>query len=314
MMNKIDNTKFFIVSRISNNDSKDSKDSKWDWFALSSNPKITIQIIAENTDLPWDWSEVSINKNTTWNTIQLYPNLPWDWNALSLNKNITFDIVKDNIEKPWNWAFLSQNANMTWDIVQANLDYPWEFAYYSKNPNLTFKIVRKNLEKGFNELNENMDNYRPSLINERTICKLAHMNWLWENAIPYTLLWETVADYPENWSWNVISKIPNVPLEFIQNNLDKPWDLKILSTNTNVTWAFVHDNQEKEWDWKALSGNPGILELTDANKIYANKVLYIQRKWRVAISDPNYDICKRRILRECKELLDDAPINNVLAR
>jgi hypothetical protein len=36
-------------------------DKPWDWYALSINPNITMEIVEANPDKPWDWIGLSQN-------------------------------------------------------------------------------------------------------------------------------------------------------------------------------------------------------------------------------------------------------------
>ena len=43
----------------------DNPIQNWNWYVLSKNPNITMEIIRDNPEKPWDWSEISWNKNIT---------------------------------------------------------------------------------------------------------------------------------------------------------------------------------------------------------------------------------------------------------
>ena len=40
-------------------------DKEWDWYFISSNPNITMEVIINNLDKPWNWGEISSNPNLT---------------------------------------------------------------------------------------------------------------------------------------------------------------------------------------------------------------------------------------------------------
>ena len=67
-------------------------DSPWDWYCVSQNPNITMDIIENNLDKPWNWSEV-LNPNFD---IQMYFKYPeFDWNLNWISKTQQFlDIIK----------------------------------------------------------------------------------------------------------------------------------------------------------------------------------------------------------------------------
>ena len=41
-----------------------NQDKHWDWYHLSQNPNITMDIVEANPDKPWDWKSLSRNKFT----------------------------------------------------------------------------------------------------------------------------------------------------------------------------------------------------------------------------------------------------------
>jgi hypothetical protein len=153
------------------------------------------------------------------------------------------------------------------DIVKKNPDKPWEWYCISMNPNITWDIIRDNPDKP--------------------------------------------------WSWKGISSNPNITMDIVRDNPYKPWDWFVLRTNLNLIWKTdwycidpnitmdtINENPEKPWNWRALSINPNImlsdLELcTIIRKHRSTKIIKIV--WRCAVSDPNYIVCKKRLLREFEE-------------
>ena len=51
----------------------ENQDKELNWYALSQNPNITMDIIKENLELPWDWGCISRNPNITIDFIKEYP-------------------------------------------------------------------------------------------------------------------------------------------------------------------------------------------------------------------------------------------------
>ena len=73
--------------------------------------------------------------------------------------------------------------------------------------------------------------------------------------------------------------------------------------NEYIIEILKHD---KPWDWSGLSHNLNFLKLPDDFKtkhikefIAINK---IKRAWRLCNSDPNYLVCRKRLLQEYGEL------------
>ncbi len=87
----------------------DNLDKPWNWYWISQNPNITLDIILNNPDKPWDWPGISRNPNITCEIIQANPDKQWDWKYISYNFNITPLMIRDNLDKPWDWYILSKN-------------------------------------------------------------------------------------------------------------------------------------------------------------------------------------------------------------
>ena len=51
---------------------------------------------------------------------------------------------------------------------------------------------------------------------------------------------------------------PNIKMEFINTNLDKPWDWQGISRNPNITMKYIKENPDKPWNWYGISWNPNI--------------------------------------------------------
>ena len=85
-------------------------DKPWNWYGISMNPNITMDIIEQHPDKPWDWESISFNQNIRIETILKYPDKPWDWTGISRNQNITMDIIDKYPDKPWNWYGISYNT------------------------------------------------------------------------------------------------------------------------------------------------------------------------------------------------------------
>ena len=137
-----------------------------------------------------------------------------------------------------------------------------------------------------------------------------------------------VLKYEHNINWNGLSSNPNITWDIIKENLDKPWDWRRLSYNPNITMDIIKDNTEQPWDWYGLSLNPNInwdiinetlngprdwFELS-CNPFKKDKEIFMDRKlrehisafkiqtyWRCANYNPNYLLCKKRLMREYDE-------------
>ena len=122
-------------------------DKPWNWYRVSSNPNITMEIIETYPDKPWNWYGVSYNPNLTMEMIEKYPDKPWDWYGVSKNPNITMEIIEKYPDKPWDWQRVSRNPNITMEFIEKNIN-KIEFRYLSSN-HFTFqnKVIKHKADK-----------------------------------------------------------------------------------------------------------------------------------------------------------------------
>ena len=66
-----------------------------------------------------------------------------------------------------------------------------------------------------------------------------------------------------------LSLHPNITMDIVEANLDKPWDWFWLSSNPNITFDIMEANPDKPWSWYWLSRNPNIT--MDIVKAYQDK-------------------------------------------
>jgi hypothetical protein len=67
-----------------------------DWFLISSNPNLNINIINSAPPEKWDRSHVSRNPGITLNDITNNPGFKWVWSYISQNPNLTFEFIIKN--------------------------------------------------------------------------------------------------------------------------------------------------------------------------------------------------------------------------
>jgi hypothetical protein len=77
-----------------------------------------------------------------------------------------------------------------------------------------------------------------------------------------------------------------------------------LSFSKNITYIDLLNYPNMAWNWHLLSQNPSILTVRSTDMDYVEAVYKhlaakrIQRKWRHVISNPEYAVCRRRLMRE----------------
>ena len=116
------------------------------------------------------------------------------------------------------------------------------------------------------------------------------------------------SDSKYKWCWYGLTRNPIITLDIINTNPNKPWDWCGFSMNPNITWDIVQANPDKPWTWGELSRNPSMLLSNQEldNIIKRDKSAQtIQKAWRHSITNPTYKVCKKRLLFEFSELLQD---------
>ena len=141
----------------------------FNWYARSSHPSVTPDIIAEHPELPWEWEFVLANPNYNWEEVQkilplvrhaVYlienPNISLDqlatvpmWkktldpkslvinifyhNSYIKNFRITWEALASLDKTKERMSHISQNPNLTWDIIHENQHLEWDWTYLSSN-------------------------------------------------------------------------------------------------------------------------------------------------------------------------------------
>ena len=131
------------------------------------------------------------------------------------------------------------------------------------------------------------------------------VNWSMLSRNP-NITMELVKDNPDKpWDWQYLSYNPNITMEIVNANPDKPWNWSCLSENPNITWEFVNANPDKPWYWYGLSKNL----LTKERELFMEKKLRehmaafkIQTYWRRAHYNPKYKFCQEWVMKQYDEL------------
>ena len=105
--------------------------------------------------------------------------------------------------------------------------------------------------------------------------------------------------------WFKISSNQNITLSRIRDNPGLPWVWEGISSNPHLTLDFIDEYPDKPWDWYWLSDKlcTKEREMFIEQQIREHLAAFkIQLYWRHANYNPHYELCKRRLLRECEEL------------
>lgn len=278
-------------------------DLPWKWYELSCNPNITIENVLEFIDKPWCGEQLSLNKHITIDDVINHPDIPWDWLNLSRHPNITLENILDHPELHWNWECVSMNPNLTIKHILENIDKPWCGENLIVNPNITFDDIYKN----------------------------KHVPWCWRyiSANPNITV-ENVLEHPEiKWTGHVFRNVGFDIIKFLDvyfNNCNynhakyieqaargqltvlndhKVFIMKIkrlgqlyISDHHRITYDYVIKHPEFPWNWTGLQNNPTWFKPSESEirRWWAYKVI---GRWIVeCLTNPEYKMCRRRLLKE----------------
>ena len=226
-------------------------DDDWDWYAISRNPNITMEIIELNLEYPWDWESVSDNPNLTIDFVKKYPEFDWDWENITLNSSMTVQIIENNIDNPWLWEKMHYNININSEFIEKYKDKGWDYCEIFRTDRFRDRsmISKKMFDNQLKHINSNLVN-NISTIMQKHIYELNECFCLSENV---NTTWETIEKYPNlGWSWDKLSYNDNITIDIIEKNLDKNWNWKQLSSNPNLTRDFIIKYNDKNWCWVTL--------------------------------------------------------------
>jgi hypothetical protein len=218
----------------------------WDYYSLSENKGITMDIVERTPELPWDYSRLSKNPNVT---REFYENnLDKDWRVYSLTQNPNFDIdyilSMPKLCEDIKWSAFCLNPNVTWDVVVDNPELPWHFNQLSSHPNITWDIIT-----------EHPDPYKR--VTEK----------------------EITANYRRSYEWYTpwVSLNPNITWEIVESFPDYNWSFSDLSCNPNINYSIVKLNSQEKWSIDYLFYNPSF-SIDDVFELFRELPKYMRQK------------------------------------
>lgn len=175
-----------------------------------------------------DWYELSRNKNITVEIISQFNQYPWNYHSLSENPNLTFDFVlQSNSIKLFDFNKLSRNICINIQHVKDYPQFPWNFSVLLENPNITLDTVRNSPELNWD--------YRK--ISSMTM-SMDFLEWIIDNKKDVVLLDLScnkciTAEFIEKhielkWDFFHLSQHPNVTAELVLKTLDRKWNIQLL--------------------------------------------------------------------------------------
>lgn len=257
-------------------------DDDWDWYEVSRNENITMDIIELNLDYPWDWDSVSDNPNLTIDFVNKYPEFEWDWTNITCNSNITPEIIEKNMHNPWVWEEMHFNKNITPEFIEKHKDKKWDFYNLFRCTMLNDKsiISKKIFIEKLEDINSKLCDCNSNIVNKQIFVINDHYS-LSQNS---NTTWDIVEKYPKlGWHWDKLSSNDNITIDVIENNIDKNWDWNKISLNPNVTRDFIIKHKDKNWCWMTLFINNKIEFDYIKDKISPNEYNILSKSYEITL-------------------------------
>jgi hypothetical protein len=114
------------------------------------------------------------------------------------------------------------------------------------------------------------------------------------------------------WDYNHLIINPGILAQDIIANIadfesNDYFPFEFLSSKSSLTFQDISENADYPWTWFSVGKNSNIFNVTSCDPDYTNLAISIlaankiKRKWFTCITNPDYKVCKRRLLRELQE-------------
>lgn len=261
---------------------------------LSSNNYLNSTTLIEYPNEHWDVQRLQKNKNFKFDWVDILPHLQWNWYQLSMmNPPISF--ILDHKDKPLDWVHVSLSNSITFDEMLAHPDLPWvvEEVFFNsiENEDEIRYLIKYKYRYNFHAWIDHSSRASWDCVKNNP-----ELPWLYYHVIPDVQSQEDIDfimnNNPEGWNWSELSL--KVPVEFILKNKKLTWHWSNVSANKTLTWNHVIENPDVPWDYSCVPAET-LDEILARKWLAASK---IKRYFKRAISDPTYELCRNRLLRE----------------
>lgn len=296
-------------------------DFMWNWDLLSQN--LPIDQIMEYTDFPWNYKKFNINKTLTQKFIDEHKDKSkFDWNYSKIVMKINLSKITENPDFLSNFDIMSRNPTLTSEFLLNHLDEDWDWNAVFRNSNIDFDILADSKVDFTNMINESIINGEDnegeqiyyidyaSNLSAKFIRKYKDIFLTYEEAFEEIhengiLTLEDIKEDPELIvNHEYLSLNPNLTIDYVIANLDKPWNIENLSMNKGFKMKDILKGIEAgiEWSFGKLSQNPNIT----FNFIYENR----NEKWNTTELSQNLFIEQKKISIK-KFALNDILISDI---
>lgn len=270
-------------------------DKDWDWASIVHHKNFSVKWLKRLPDAPWEWNHIHTSNKFRMYWIQLFPDKPW--NQMAISHRATIEDIRNFPNFPWVWSDVTCYSNISSDEMIENSDLPWDFY------NLGFTDI---LEEEIRFLRF----FKSSFVFTNWVDFSKTVNWdvFRQNLdlpwVYYRIQWDNTfreSDFEiikkigvDKWNWELLSR--NVPVKYIKKQLDLPWIGSYVSQNPTLSY-YQMKYLNLEWDYSYTPCEYPPLMILDWHS--AN---VIKRAWKRAISNPEFKMCRDRLLNEAKEL------------
>ena len=197
-----------------------------DYYELSR--YISKECFYENINKPWNLTEIVKNKNFTLNDILLDNRLK-HYTYLIYNPSITLQqLIDNNLLTDYHKRFIAFNPNVTINEFEKYFNQSLAITYEEFNEELIDYILYNDLYYNlFIVISSKGFTYRLYLKYKHLFIDSGQLDSIVYKNIELSDINEFSKQYPINYDY--LSENPNLTIDFIVENMDKPWNLTKLS-------------------------------------------------------------------------------------
>jgi hypothetical protein len=262
-----------------------SLEAPWDYYLLTELDQWTFEWVERFPDRPWHWNMFHLLPGFCIDWVAKFPGKPWNMHEISRTPTIR-DITKYP-DLPWHWAVVTWASPVTTKDMILWFDLPWDFSEFEMDYSLedaAFLVTFQN-RLDWTEVSRTAD--------WALVCKFPDLPWDWYHVMPEGFeerdieLLEGKEVNWKNFSWLV-------PFSVIVAHPELPWRAEWVSMNETLTFNDLPGPFNWDWSFVPCEPVPDIVRKWIAAST-------IKRQFRESISNPDYLMCRNRVLREYHE-------------
>lgn len=263
-----------------------------DWNNLSYAEDIYYyEIFVHNFKTSLNWNIISNNPNLSSRFLFTFRDL-LDWNTVSMVVKLSIDILTDLFHF-FRWEFVACNKFLTEDIV-SHFDYMWSDADW------IFQISE------FVQLSEIFMRKYAMFLDWKRLCSHQLMSESFIVEFEHLINWKIVSN-KQKLSTHFIS-IYYASIDFLALICNTSSHLNIDYTNPYIIHIKLEIDKYFKSDGRCFPSyyciyNSFMSLIIRKIDQHITKISIIQKYWRICISNPSYDICKKRLYREFTDLI-----------